>query len=133
MDSGYDPQIRYKLTEPEAVQYFINLSLEGLRRVLKQKKFTMSVKAQKEKDTYEFENNPILSFIEECKNDEGEIEGVYNEPTKEVFKRYEVFCSENGFRPMSNLTFSKRLNRALGTIVKPLRFNGKQQKAFVKP
>ncbi|MBU5432626.1 DNA primase family protein [Intestinimonas sp. MSJ-38] len=132
-DSGYDPQIRYKLTEPEAVQYFINLSLEGLRRVLKQKKFTMPTRVQEEKDNYERENNPVLSFIEECRNDAGEIEGIYNEPTKEVFKRYEVFCSENGFRPMSNLTFSKRLNQALGTIVKPLRFNGKQQKAFVKP
>ena len=101
--------------------------------MLKQKKFTMPIRVQEEKDNYERENNPVLSFIEECRNDAGEIEGIYNEPTKEVFKRYEVFCSENGFRPMSNLTFSKRLNQALGTIVKPLRFNGKQQKAFVKP
>lgn len=132
-DSGYDPQIRYKLAETEAVQYFIRLSIQGLQRVLERKKFTIPSKVQQEKEAYEKENNPVLSFIEGCRNDSGEIEGIYNEPTKEVFKRYEVFCAENGFRPMSNLTFSKRINQALGTIVVPLRFDGKQKKAFVKP
>ena len=132
-DSGYDPQIRYKLAETEAVQYFIRLSIQGLQRVLKRKKFTIPSKVQQEKEAYEKENNPVLSFIEDCRNDSGEIEGIFNEPTKEVFKRYEVFCAENGFRPMSNLTFSKRINQALGTVVVPLRFDGKQKKAFVKP
>lgn len=132
-DSGYDPQIRYKLAETEAVQYFIRLSIQGLQRVLERKKFTIPSKVQQEKEAYEKENNPVLSFIEDCRNDSGEIEGIFNEPTKEVFKRYEVFCAENGFRPMSNLTFSKRINQALGTVVVPLRFDGKQKKAFVKP
>lgn len=131
--SGYDPQIRYKLAETEAVQYFIRLSIQGLQRVLERKQFTIPSKVQQEKEAYEKENNPVLSFIEDCRNDSGEIEGIYNEPTKEVFKRYEVFCAENGFRTMSNLTFSKRINQALGTVVVPLRFDGKQKKAFIKP
>ena len=131
--SGYDPQIRYKLAETEAVQYFIRLSIQGLQRVLERKQFTIPSKVQQEKEAYEKENNPVLSFIEDCRNDSGEIEGIYNEPTKEVFKRYEVFCAENGFRTMSNLTFSKRINQALGTVVVPLRFDGKQKKSFVKP
>lgn len=132
-DPGYDPQIRYKLAQKEAVEYFIQLSIKGLQRVLDAKKFTVSDKAQAEKDEYEKENNPILAFIEECRNDNGEIEGIFNEPTSTVFKRYEVFCIENNFRPMSNLTFSKRINQALGTIVKPVRANGKQQKCFIQP
>lgn len=126
-DSEYDPQIRYKLAEKEAVEYFIQLSIKGLRRVLSAKKFTFSEKAQAEKDAYEKENNPILAFIEEIGED-----SILNEPTKEVFKRYEVFCAENGFRAMSNLTFSKRMNQALGTVVKPMRFGKKLQKVFVE-
>lgn len=132
-DSGYDPQIRYKLAATEAVQYFIKLSIQGLQRVLKRKKFTIPSKVQQEKEAYEKENNPVLSFIEDCRNDAGEIEGIYNEPTKEVFRRYEVFCAENGFRCMSNLTFSKRINQALGTIVTPLHVKGKSVRVFVKP
>lgn len=132
-DPGYDPQIRYKLAQKEAVEYFIQLAIKGLQRVLDAKKFTVSDKAQAEKDEYEKENNPILAFIEECRNDNGEIEGIFNEPTSTVFKRYEVFCIENNFRPMSNLTFSKRINQALGTIAKNIRLNGKQQKCFIQP
>ena len=95
-------------------------------RVLENKKFTIPEKVQNEKDAYEKENNPILAFIEEVGED-----NILNEPTKDVFKRYEVFCAENGFRPMSNLTFSKRINQALGTAVKNIRVNGQVKKVFV--
>lgn len=125
-EAGYDPQIRYKLAEKEAVEYFIKLSVQGLCRVLESKKFTIPEKVQNEKDAYEKENNPILAFIEEVGED-----NILNEPTKDVFKRYEVFCAENGFRPMSNLTFSKRINQALGTAVKNIRVNGQVKKVFV--
>lgn len=132
-DSDYDPQIKIKLAQKEAVEYFILLAIKGLQRVLKSKRFTLPKKVQQEKASYERENNPVMQFIEECKNDEGEIEGLYNEPTSEVFRRYSTFCAENGFRPMSNITFSKRVNQVLGTVVKPRWFNGKQKKAFVEP
>lgn len=132
-EAGYDPQIRYKLAEKEAVEYFIRLSVRGLRRVLDNKKFTIPAKVQDERDAYEKNNNPVLAFIDECRNDAGEVEGIYNEPTKEVFKRYEVFCAENGFRPMSNLTFSKRINQALGTVVKSVRFGKEIKKVFAEP
>lgn len=132
-DPGYDPQIRYKLAQKEAVEYFIQLSIKGLQRVLDAKKFTASDKAQAEKDEYEKENNPILAFIEECRNDNGEIEGIFNEPTDIVFERYGVFCIKNNFRPMSKPTFSKRINQALGTIAKPARVNGKLKKCFIQP
>lgn len=125
-EAGYDPKIRYELAEREAVEYFVKLSVQGLRRVLERKKFTIPAKVQDEKDAYEKENNPILAFIEEAGED-----AILNEPTKEVFKRYEVFCAENGFRPMSNLTFSKRINQAMGTTVKNMRVNGQVMKVFV--
>lgn len=125
-EAGYDPKIRYELAGREAVEYFIKLSVQGLRRVLERRKFTIPAKVQDEKDAYEKENNPILAFIEEAGED-----AILNEPAKEVFKRYEVFCAENGFRPMSNLTFSKRINQAMGTTVKNMRVNGQVMKVFV--
>lgn len=127
-DSGYDPQIRIKLSQKEAVEYFIVLSIQGLQRVLTTKKFTIPAKVQDEKDSYEKENNPVLAFIDEIGTDE-----IINEPTAKVYSRYCEFCRANGFKEMSKLTFSKRINQALGTVVKPMRFGKDVQRIFTEP
>lgn len=131
-DPDYDPQINVKLTQQEAMEYFILLAISGLKRVLKNKHFTVSQKVQQAKTDYEQENNPILAFIEDCRNDNGDVEGIYNEATREVYIRYDEFCIKNNFRPVNRLTFSKQLNQALGTTVKNMRLNGKQCKVFVE-
>lgn len=131
-DSDYDPQIKVKLTQQDAMEYFILLAISGLKRVLKNKHFTVSQKVQQAKTDYEQENNPILAFIEDCRNDNGDVEGIYNEATREVYIRYDEFCIKNNFRPVNRLTFSKQLNQALGTTVKNMRLNGKQCKVFVE-
>ena len=126
-DSGYDPQIRYKLAETEAVQYFIRLSIQGLQRVLERKQFTIPSKVQQEKEAYEKENNPILAFIDEVGAD-----SIFNEPTGKVYNRYCEFCIANGFKAMSKLTFSKRINQALNTIIKKMRVDGTPQPVFLQ-
>ena len=131
-DPDYDPQINVKLNQQEAMEYFILLAIGGLKRVLKNKHFTVSQKVQQAKTDYEQENNPILAFIEDCRNDNGDVEGIYNEATREVYIRYDEFCIKNNFRPVNRLTFSKQLNQALGTTVKNMRLNGKQCKVFVE-
>ena len=107
---GYDPFIRYKLEQPEHMEYFIQCALDGLVEVLKNKAFTVPAKSKQQKESYEKENNPILAFIDDVGR-----ESIINESTADVYKRYQVFCADNGFQPGSNLTFSKSINRALGT------------------
>lgn len=126
-DENYDPQIRYKLQQREAVEYFIQLSLQGLKRILDNKGFTISAKVQKESEEYEKENNPVLAFIEEVGKD-----AIINEPTAEVYRLYCLFCSNSGYKSISNLSFSKQINRILGTATKTTRVNGKPQKVFVE-
>lgn len=123
---GYDPFIRYKLEQAEHMERFIYLAVCGLHDVLDNKNFTIPAKAEQQKASYEVENNPILSFIEESGK-----ESIINEPTADVYKRYQVFCANNGFQPASNLTFSKSINRALGTKSNSVRLNGKVHKCFV--
>ncbi len=122
----YDPFIRYKLAAEEHMEYFIQLALDGLVRVIKNKSFTVSEKSEKQRMSYEVENNPILAFIEEIGKD-----AILNQPTSDVYKRYQVFCAENGFIAGSNMTFSKCVNRAIGTKTTPTRLNGKVHKCFV--
>lgn len=124
---GYDPFIRYKLEQAEHMEYFIQCALDGLVEVLKNKSFTVPAKAEQQKASYEVENNPILAFIEDIGK-----ESIINEPTSDIYTRYQVFCANNGFQAGSNLTFSKSINRALGTKSSSVRINGKVHKCFIE-
>ena len=126
-EAGYDPQIRYKLTKQEAVEYFIQLSIQGLQRVIENKGFTIPAKVQDEKDTYEKENNPILAFIEEY----GE-ENIINEDRQKVFEGYIEFCIVNGFKQMQKSTFTKRINQSLNTETRRQRINKGLTYVFIK-
>lgn len=123
---GYNPFIRYELRKAEHMEYFIQLALDGLAEVLRNKAFTVPAKAEQQKASYEVENNPVLAFIE----DTGK-ENIINESTADVFKRYQVFCADNGFQPGSNSTLSKNINRVLGTRITTGHIGtGKNRKSF---
>lgn len=123
--SDYDPAIRYKLGQAEHMEYFIQCALDGLADLLENKVFRVPAQVQKKLAEYEVENNPILSFVEE----QG-TENIINELTDDVYKRYQVFCADNGFQAGSKLTFSKKINQSLGTISKQSWINGKNRKIF---
>ena len=126
-DPDYDPTITYKLQQEENIEYFIQLALTGLSEVMANKGFTEPKRVKEELQNYEQENNPILAFLGEC-DTESEI---INEPTNLVYRKYEVFCTENGLVAGSKITFSKRINAALGTKVKDKRGEGgKKVKVF---
>ena len=126
-DPDYDPFIKYKLIQKESIEYLISLGVEGLKRVIINDEFTKSTKVQNQLDEYEEENNPIIAFIA----DSG-IEMIENEPTNEVYKRYQVFCAENSMTPMSNIVFSKQINKRLGFKVIQKKLNNVNRKIFVK-
>lgn len=128
-DPDFRPYIKYELQTPEVMQYLILLGLEGLNRIMANNGFTVSTKVQKEMDEYEESNNPIISFIRECEQEEFQIE---NEPTNKVYKRYQEFCISNNFQAMSNIEFPKQLNRLLGMRIIDKKINGKKCRIFVK-
>lgn len=127
-DPNFDPYIKYKLQAPEVMEYLIVLGLQGLNRVLTNDAFTKSAAVQQEMDDYEETNNPILSFFRECEQEEFQIE---NEPTNKVYKRYQEFCLANSMQPMSNIEFSKQVNRILKMKVEDKWFNGKKHRVFI--
>jgi putative DNA primase/helicase len=126
-DPDYDPFIKYKLIEPESIEYLIRVGVEGLKRVVTKNHFTQSARVDKELKDYEEENNPIAAFI----IDQG-VEMIENQPTNEVYKRYQVFCADNSLTPMSNIVFSKQINKRLGITVKQVRIGGQVRRLFMK-
>lgn len=127
-DPDYDVDIKYKLIEQGSIEYLIQLGLAGLKRVRMYQGFTKSTKTTQAIQEYEEENNPIVGFIRETGKDM-----IINQPTNEVYKRYQVFMAENGFAmPVSNIVFSKYINKALGTEVKQKKINGVKFNLFME-
>jgi len=128
-DPDFNPHIGDVLRSQESMEYMIQLGLNGLKRILDTKKFSESEKVQRELEEYEESNNPVLGFIREVESDDDfKIE---NEPTKDVYKRYQEYCLSNNLQPMSNIEFSKQINRILNMQVIVKRIGNKTHRLFV--
>jgi putative DNA primase/helicase len=126
-DPDYTPNIKYKLRDVECVEYMVLLGLEGLKRVLKNKAYTKSEKVEQELEDYEVSNNPIAGFIQENEADEFE-----NETTKDVYKRYQVYCAENSYMPLAHNEFSKQLKRYTDLDTKRKTIDGVKYTIYVR-
>lgn len=128
-DPDFNPYIKHLLKTDEVMEYLINLGIAGLKRVLTNRAFSTSAKVKKAMDEYEENNNPIIGFFRECEDEEFQIE---NEPTNVVYKRYQEYCLANSLQPMSNIEFSKQVNRILNMSVANKKINGKKYRIFIK-
>jgi putative DNA primase/helicase len=128
-DPDFNPHIGDMLRSQESMEYLIQLGLKGLKRVLETKKFSESEKVQRELEEYEESNNPVLGFIREVESeDDFKIE---NEPVRDVYKRYQEYCLSNNLQPMSNIEFSKQINRILNMQVIVKRIGKTTHRLFV--
>lgn len=127
--TGFKSNIRRDLAgHADVMEYLINLGISGLKRILEKQQFTVSAKVQSELDDYRQRNNPILGFIRECEDEDFKIE---NEPTSKVYKRYQEYCLANSLQAMSNIEFSKQINRMLNFKVVDKFMNKKKYRIFV--
>ena len=78
-----------------------------------------------ELDTYNEENNPIVGFFKELDEDD-----INNQPTKDVYARYKLYCNENNFTPISHIQFTKYIKKELGMDVRVIRVKNKTAKVF---
>ena len=126
-DPDFDPYIKYKLIQEDALEYLVLLGVRGLKRVLENQSFTKSEKVARSIQEYEESNNPILVFFKEI-----DIDEIINESTKEVYQKYNEFCLANSFTPMSNIEFSKQIKRKFDLEIINKTVKGKKYRIFVK-
>lgn len=124
-DPDFDPYIKYKLIQEDSLEYLILLGIRGLKRVLDNCEFTHSAKVAKSVEEYREANNPILLFFKEDVK-------IANEPTNEVYQKYNEFCLANSFTPMSNIEFSKQVKKHFDYEIKSKSINGKKYRIFVE-
>jgi putative DNA primase/helicase len=126
-DPDFNSRIKWDLQTQEVAEYLIQIGCKGLKRVLDTQGFTTSEAVQKELDSFERDNNPILLFLEEVEDFE-----VLNHETKEVFARYDTFCHENGFTKVAMQTFSKEITRHLDCKIADKKIKGRKCRIFVR-
>ena len=129
-NTDYDPYIIDKLTSENAMEYLINISLEGLQRVLTNNGFTTTSAINEQLDDFNRANNPLINFVEECECDSADY--LTTTPITTIYSRYTVYCEDNGFMPENRTTFSKRLATTCGLTSYPKRLNGNVVRYFTK-
>lgn len=125
-DEDFDPSIKYKLREQASVEYLICLAIQGLKRVLKNNKFTISEKVQKELDDFEEINNPIIGFFKEL-----DINNYLNEPTSKLYDDYREYCIRDGLEPLKKGNFSKQIKKHYDLNIEVKWINGKSIRIYV--
>lgn len=124
-DEDYDPFITDKLLSDESMHYILNLALAALKRLLRNKQFTKSKAVEDELQKYQEENNPIISFVN---NEEIELERAI---VGDVYMQYKVYCSENGYQAVSNISFSKQIKQMFGLTSIQQKVDGKNKRIFL--
>ena len=125
----YDPWLKYKLVEREPMQYLIRVGVEGLKRVLDDSHgFTKAKVVEQRMEEYEEENNPILAFL---KDTDVEVD-IIGEPTGDVYRRYSVFCQENGLSAIGKTVFSRQICSMLQLESVQKKINGKNRRIYVR-
>jgi putative DNA primase/helicase len=126
-DPDYRPFIKYDLMQPEALEYMIALGMEGLKRVISNRAFTVPTLVQEQLNEYEESNNPIIAFLKDV-----ELSELENEPTSDVYRRYNLFCTENSLQAMSAIAFTKQLCRRCGFTLTRKRVDGEIKRVYEK-
>ena len=127
-DPDFDPFIISKLMTPEVAEYLIQIGLEGLKRVLKNKAFTLTDDGKKELEAFDERNNPIIKFCNEIT-----IDDVENKVIQDVYVRYCLWCEEEGITlKLGKSEFTKFINKEFDTKSEPRTINDKRVRIFIK-
>jgi len=83
--------------------------LQGLNRLLKQKKFSECKAAQRAVEQYRIESDSVQMFLNE---NEYRISATNEIPLKDMFSEYRNYCIESGFKACSLRTLADRLRNS---------------------
>lgn len=100
-----DKELHLKIIEKELPGVF-NWVLDGLRRLLENKKFTTCRASQEALEKYRIDSDTTASFLME-----NDYQRSFEErmPLKDLYQEYKGYCYSDGYKAVSNRTFADRL------------------------
>jgi putative DNA primase/helicase len=109
-----DRELHRKIIDGELAGVF-NWVLDGLKRLLSNKKFTDCPAIDETLKQYRTESDSVQMFIEE---NSYRPSNTGRKTLKDLYQQYRAFCCEDGYRACSNRTFSDRLRAKGYEIIK---------------
>lgn len=103
-EAKQDKDLSNKIVKRELSGIF-NWILEGVERLLKQRKFSHSEAIENATNTYKNESDTAKLFLDE---NEYKVSENYTS-IKDLYARYRPFCLDGGYRPVNASNFKKRL------------------------
>ncbi len=100
-----DPELPDPLKTEEEFSGLLNWALDGLDRVLEQKKFTGERSIKKKRRLWERESDPVREFLDDWCIEEKDFEI----PKEIVRQAYHKFCAENDYTFLSPGPLTKKL------------------------
>ena len=147
-NANYDPYFLDKIKSKECMEYLIIVGLKGLKRVLKNKRFSETQDTQKLLKEFNKNNNPILEYIDFLENDHEPpiklnqlinqypcmkiLNGFYEFPNKERLIGFNEWATSNGHRIISIQKFKDFICNQFNFEVKRIVKNGKQERYFIE-
>ena len=103
-----DKELSKKIIDSELSGVF-NWVLQGLNRLLIQKKFTNSEAVNNQLEQYKKRSDSVLMFLED---ENFEQSNTDTQQLKQLYALYNIYCSECGYHKVSSKTFADRLRNA---------------------
>lgn len=107
-ESEWDVELAQKIIKDELAGVF-NWVLDGLKRLLKQKKFTESETVRKMIAAYKHDSDSVACFLRDENWGPDPHEPDHTETLKKVHLSYQSYCREAGHKPLGRNNFKKRL------------------------
>jgi putative DNA primase/helicase len=107
-ENEQDKNLHSKIIENELSGVF-NWVLQGLNRLLEQKRFTDCKKAREAVEKYKIESDSVQMFLSEY---EYKVSATNEIPLKDMFSEYRNYCIESGFKSCSLRTLADRLRNS---------------------
>lgn len=104
-ESQQDKELAKKIIQTELSGVF-NWVLEGLNRLLMNRKFVESTAIDQAREAYKLEADSVRGFIADNNYTKSETPGG---SYKELYSQYRAYCLEDGYKPVHKGNFRKRL------------------------
>ena len=126
-DEDYDSRIGEKLESQESMEYLITIGIEGLRRILKNQRFTESERVNNRLKGYMMELDSVEAFLSEVP-----VTEIENQKTDEVYSRYEVYCVENELDKRKKTSLSLAIKKKYGIRSRATRIGNEPFRIYLR-
>jgi putative DNA primase/helicase len=109
VDPLFKRNLMNTMNTPEALTMLLHWSIEGLKRLSKQNKFTIGVAQTESARSYRMENDSAIGFVEEHLIQVPHIGQETMLTIGTTYQLYKEWCDENGLKATGQIEFSKRL------------------------